>query len=219
MRAQARPPRRKWPWILAGLILAGLIAAAIYAVATRPTPIEPTPTESASSQPEVEPTGCLGGPGRDSAMLIGASQTAPHSTAGAVEFAAAWVRWMHQFPNPSADDARRAQAVFSASNADFDLVGYLATQPNLSGGVVEQSRTFHSSTLPGVWYVEETAPDKVTVSIGAAFVVDEALSSSLRGSITVTVVWEDGSWRFEGSEGTRTTEDLFSIGTDFTEGC
>lgn len=222
MRAQAKPPRRKWPWIIVGVILAGLIAYALYAVATNKpvAQLTPEPTVSNTTTPvDAAPTGCLGGESRDAEMLLAADAAAPHTTSGAVEFATAYVRWMHQFPNPSADDATEAKAVFAASNDDFDLVGYLAGKPNLSGGVVEDGRTFYSSTVPGVWDVESESDDKVTVSIGTAFVVDGQLSASLRGSITVTVVWEDGGWRFESSEGTRTTEDLFSIGTGFTGGC
>ncbi|MBX3196182.1 MAG: hypothetical protein KF727_13915 [Microbacteriaceae bacterium] len=221
MRAHAKPPRRKWPWIIVGVILAGLIAYALYAVATNKPVAEPTPepTTSAATPVDVAPTGCLGGESRDAEMLLAADGAAPHTTNGAVEFATAYVRWMHQFPNPSADDAAKAKAVFAASNDDFDLVGYLDGKPNLSGGVVEDGRTFYSSTVPGVWDVESESDDKVTVSIGTAFVVDGRLSASLRGSITVTVVWEDGAWRFESSEGTRTTEDLFSTGTGFTGGC
>ena len=221
MRAHAKPPRRKWPWIIVGVILAGLIAYALYAVATTQPVAEPTPepTTSAATPVDVAPTGCLGGESRDAEMLLAADGAAPHTTNGAVEFATAYVRWMHQFPNPSADDAAKAKAVFAASNDDFDLVGYLDGKPNLSGGVVEDGRTFYSSTVPGVWDVESESDDKVTVSIGTAFVVDGRLSASLRGSITVTVVWEDGAWRFESSEGTRTTEDLFSTGTGFTGGC
>lgn len=221
MRVEAKPPRRKWPWIIVAVILAALIAYALYAVATNKPVVEPTPgpTTSEATPVDAAPTGCLGGESRDAGMLLAADATAPHTTNGAVEFATAYVRWMYQFPNPSADDAATAKAVFAASNDDFDLVGYLDTKPNLSGGVVEDGRTFYSSTVPGVWDVESDSADKVTVSVGTAFVVDGQLSGSLRGSITVTVVWEDGGWRFESSEGTRTTEDLFSTGTGFTGGC
>ncbi len=152
-------------------------------------------------------------------MLIAAQESAGHSTTGAIEFATAYVRWIHQYPNPSAQDAEAAKVTFASSIQDFDLIGYLATQPNLSGGLVENGRTFYSSTVPGVWFVESESADEVTVSIGTAFVVDGQLSASLRGSITVTVVWEDGAWRFLDSEGTRTTEELFEIGESFAEGC
>lgn len=221
MRAQAKPPRRTWPWIVVGVVLAALIAYALYAVATNKPAAEPTPepTTTDSLPIDVAPTGCLGGDTRDAAMLLAAEAAAPHTTNGAVEFATAYVRWMHQFPNPSAEDATKAKAVFATTNDDFDLVAYLNTKPNLSGGVVEDGRTFYSSTVPGVWLVESESADKVTASIGTAFVVDGQLSASLRGSITVTVVWEDGGWRFDSSEGTRTTEDLFTTGTGFTGGC
>lgn len=221
MRAPATPPRRKWPLIVIGLIVAALIAYAIFAIATnRSTPqATQTPSTSHSAPVDAAPTGCLGGAEHDVSMLLEAAATAPHTTSGAVEFATAYVRWMHRFPNPTADEALQAKDVFSSANGDFDLVAYLATQPNLSGGIVEDGRPFHSSTVPGVWYLESAAEDEVTVSIGTGFVIDGQLSASLRGSITVTVVWEGDSWRFDTSDGTRTTEDLFTIGTPFIGGC
>jgi hypothetical protein len=70
-----------------------------------------------------------------------------------------------------------------------------------------------------VWFLEEERPDVVTVSVGSAFVVQGQLSPSLRASTTITLRWEEGAWRADQLVGTRTTEELFAIGKQFSGGC
>ena len=224
MRAQAKPPRRKWPWVIAAVILAGLIAYALYAVATNKPVVVPTPepTDSSSIPPTAEPTGCLGGDGLDSAMLIAAQEKAGHDSAGAVEVAAALMRWAYRYPYPAVEDANAASAAVISSEAPDsfrDLSGFFATEPNLSGGIVADKTDYRLSTVTGVWYLDAETPDEVTASIGAAFVVGGELSSSLKASTTITLRWEDGAWRADQLAGTHTTEELFEIGTPFTGGC
>jgi hypothetical protein len=223
MRAQAKPPRRKWPWILVGVILAALVAYAIYAVATSsPTPVaSPTPTESTQA-PAAEPTGCLIGPGLDAATLTETQAAAVHETSGAVEVAAALMRWAYRYPYPSAGDANEVSGSIISSEAPDsfrDLAGFFAGSPNLSGGIVPDGTDYRLSTVTGVWNLESEEPDVVTVSVGANFVVDDQISSSLKASTTVTLRWEDGAWRADQLAATRTTEELFEIGTPFTGGC
>jgi hypothetical protein len=224
MRAQAKPPRRKWPWIVIGILVAVLIAYALYAVATNKPSAEPTPEPTTSDSPPVEaaPTGCLGGDGLDAATLLAAQDNSAHSTSGAVEVAAALMRWAYQYPYPSAEDAQAASdSVISSEAPDSfrNLVGFFAGEPNLSGGLVADNTDYRLSTLTGVWYVDSEEPNEVTTSIGSAFVVDGQLSSTLKASTTVTLRWEDGAWRADQLAGTHTTEELFEIGTPFTGGC
>jgi hypothetical protein len=224
MRAQANPPRRKWPWIIVGVILAGLIAYALYAVATNKPAQEPTPepTTSVATPVDVAPTGCLGGDGLDAATLLAAQAEASHTTSGAVDVAAALMRWAYRYPYPSPEDAQTASdsVISSAAPDSFrDLVGFFKGEPNLSGGLVADKTEYRLSTVTGVWFVDEEAPNQVTASIGSAFVVDGQLSSSLKASTTVTLRWEDGAWRADQLAGTHTTEELFEIGTPFTGGC
>jgi hypothetical protein len=227
MRAQAKPPRRKWPWIIVGVVVvvvAGLVAYALYAVATNKSVVEPTPepTRTEATPVDAAPTGCLGGDGLDAATLLAAQAKASHGTSGAVEVAAALMRWGYRYPYPSPEDAQTASDSLISSEAPDsfrDLVAFFNGEPNLSGGLVADKTEYHLSTVTGVWFVDEEAPDQVTASIGSAFVVDGQLSSSLKASTTVTLRWEDGAWRADQLAGIHTTEELFEIGTPFTGGC
>ena len=228
MRAEARPPRRIWPWFLAG---AGVIAAAVVVlvIALRPASTNqvdaapvPTPTPSTTVVTDQEPTGCLGGPGRDAAMLLAAQAAAPHTTNGAVELAAAMVRFTFRDPAVTADEAAQVEPTLFASTATpqfRDLTGALPEGQNNSSGVVPNGTPFYLSTVPGVWHVESAEPDRVEVSIGAGYVIDGELSAQLRSSSTLSLVWEDSAWKLDSGSISRTTQDLYAIGTTFTGGC
>jgi hypothetical protein len=224
MRAQATRPRRIWPWILVALLVVSAIIAALTVTVwnregTQPS-ASPTPTAKMGTTPDAEPTGCLGGTKRDAAMVLAAQQAAPHTSNGAIEVAAAFVRWLNQYPYPSETDIAAIEAAGIASDAPTkDLVEFFASSPNLSGGLVDDGTDYYLSTLPGVYHLEASAPDDVTASIGTALAIDGELSPTLKGSITVTMKWEGDSWKFVSSEGTRSTEELYSIGQPFSGGC
>ena len=226
MRAEAQRPRRIWPWLVgvASIVIALLIV--IVVTSQRPTgPPASSPTSSPAQSPsasgnDVEPTGCLGGQSRDANMVLAAGTSAPHTSNGAIEVATAFVRWLNQYPYPTAADIAAVEKVaLSGSAPTKDIGAFFDSKPNLSGGLVPDQSPYYLSTVPGVFHLESAATDEVTASIGSALVVDGALSPTLKGSITVTVAWESGGWKFVSSEGTRTTEDLYSIGLPFTAGC
>ncbi|MDJ0337945.1 hypothetical protein [Cryobacterium sp. PH31-O1] len=231
MHATAPPTRRTWPWIVGAAILIGalIIAGAVYfgiqAGTAIPTADPTTPTASSLPSPsttpvDAEPNGCLGGETRDAAMILAAQQAAPHTTNGAVDFAASFVRWIQRFPYPAADDAAAVgDSAMARESFTNDLVSYLAAEPDLSGGIVPLGEGYYMSTVPGVWVIESASNDRVEVTIGTAFVVNGALSATLKSSITVVAVWEDGQWKIADANGTRTTEDLYSVGRPFAEGC
>jgi len=227
MRAEARPPRRIWPWFLAGAaVIAAVVVVLVIAlrpasttqVDAAPVPT-PTPTTVVTDQ---EPTGCLGGPARDAAMLLAAQAAAPHTTNGAVELAAAMVRFTFRDPAVTAAEAAQVEPILFASSATpqfRDLTGALPEGQNNSSGVVPNGTPFYLSTVPGVWHVESAEPDRVEVSVGAGYVVDGELSAQLRSSSTLSLVWEDSAWKLESGSISRTTQDLYAIGTTFTGGC
>ncbi|WP_104177389.1 hypothetical protein [Cryobacterium sp. Y50] len=231
MHATAPPTRRTWPWIVGAAILIGalIIAGAVYygsqAGTATPTAEPTTPVASSTPSPsttpvDAEPTGCLGGEARDAAMVLAAQKAAPQTSSGGVEVAAAFVRWLIQFPYPPTADADEVAATALAADAPTkNLSEFFATNPNLSGGLVADSTEYYLSTIPGVWHIESASNDQVIATIGTALVEEGAMSPQLKGSLTVTVRWEDGEWKFVRTEGTRTTEDLFSIGEPFTNGC
>jgi hypothetical protein len=224
-RTNNRTTRR---WIVLGLIAAVAIAAVIIAVAvaTRDaTDPAPVPSSSRNASPSSEPadslpTGCLGGEERDAAMLIQTIDAAAHTSNDAIEVAASFVRWFQRFPYPDDDEVLAINdSVLAEQSFTDDLASYLASRPDLSGGIVAEGTTYWMSTVPGVWHLESSSSDEAVVTIGTAFVVDGALSPTLRSSITVTVRWEDDGWRVSNADGTRTTEDLYAIGRPFAEGC
>jgi hypothetical protein len=229
MSDEPRTPRRRYRWAAAALVVVVLAAAVVIATrvfTTGPGSDEagPEPTlpqqSAAPGEPGDEPavTGCLGGESRDAAMVQAAQDAADRTPGGAVEVAAAFVRFLNQYPYPAGVEQVQASAI-SATAPTRDLVAFFATEPDLSGGLVEAGQPYWLSTVSGVYVVEEEASDVVTASIGTALVRDGELSPTLKGSITVTVSWEDGHWVFVRSAGTRTTEDLFAVGTPFSGGC
>jgi hypothetical protein len=221
------PPRRRWPWIVAIVIVIAALIVTLVAFNLQPhsprmdASNTPTPTRTQPAA-AAAPTGCLGGPNRDATMLLAAQKAAPHTTTGAVEVAAALVRWTFRYPAFSQSEANQVSAAVISKSAtpEFrDLAGGAKSTPNNSGGVVPNGTPFYLSTAPGVWYLESSSKNAVTVSIGAGYVVDGALSPELRSSTTVEMVWEDGVWKAEGGSIKRTTEELFRIGLPFTGGC
>ncbi|MEB0004278.1 hypothetical protein QN357_15220 [Cryobacterium sp. RTC2.1] len=155
-------------------------------------------------------------------MVLAAQKTAQHTTVGGVEVAAAMVRWAYRSPAPQAVEASQLSDQIMATTASpsfKDLEGSTKANPNSSGGVVADGVPFYLSTISGVWYVESASADKVTASIGSAFVVDGALSPNLRSVSTFTLVWSDNGWRIESGEFKRTTQEVFAIGTPFSGGC
>lgn len=224
--ATPKRPRRRWPLILIAVVVAALIGYTIYALAQRNDDgTEGTPTSSptaSTAAPIAKVTGCLGGPSRDADMVLAAQAAAPNSVEGAAEMAAAMVRWSYQYPYPSDADAGTVSeaAVSAEAPASFrDLASFFAKDPNLSGGIVPDATQYRLSTVGGVWHVESSEEGKASITIGAAFVVKDELSSELRASVTVGLVWEDGAWHVTQLSGERTTEELFQIGTLFAGGC
>lgn len=219
----ARRPR--WPWILLAIVVViGLVIAAVAIFGSHAATPTASPSSTTSAPPSTSadpaPTGCLGGKTRDAAMVIAAQKSAPHTTNGAVEVAAAFTRWLDQYPYPSASDSAEVEKSALASSAPTkDLVSFFANNPNLSGGLVADGEAYYLSTIPGVYHVESADTNEAVVSIGTGLVANGSLSATLRGSITVTVSWQSGAWKFVKSAGTRTTQDLYAIGTPFTGGC
>jgi hypothetical protein len=182
----------------------------------------PTPTATTSQSADTAPTGCLGGRNRDAAMLLAAQKAAPHTMNGAVELATAMVRWSFRYPGTSVEDAHTISdaVISSTASASFkDLAGTAAQNPNTSGGAVPDGTPFYLTTANGVWHVESSSSDAVSVSIGAVYVVNGAVSPQLRSSTTFSLVWERGAWRIKSGSIDRTTEDLFRVGEAFTGGC
>lgn len=221
--------RPRWPWIVGALALLVVLVVVFALTAPRggddravPATTPPAPTSTSGGDAAAQPTGCLGGSNRDAAMVRAAQKAAPHTSNGAVEFTTALVRWMFRVPTATPAEAGEVSKFAVASDASDsfkDLATALAKTPNPSAGIVQDGKPFYLSTVPGVWNLESYEGDTATVSIGSAYVVDGAMSPTLRAASTFTVKWEDGAWRLVSGEYKRSTQELFSIGTQFTGGC
>lgn len=207
-------------------VVAAIVIAIVFAMGQgggKPTS-SPTPTTTASpsQKPDTQPTGCLGGRNRDASMVLAAQKAAPHTEIGAVELATSMVRWSFRYPGTNVQDAQTvSDAIISleASAAFRDLAGTAAQNPNTSGGAVPDGTKFYLTTANGVWRVEASTANAVSVSVGAVYVINGAVSPQLKSSTTFSLVWETGAWRIKSGSIDRTTEELFSIGNAFTGGC
>ncbi|WP_411698701.1 hypothetical protein [Conyzicola sp.] len=227
MSAEPRTARPRRTVAIAALVVVVLVAATVivlrlYAPSTGEQGDDGSPGGAGSSPSPAATaavaTGCLGGAARDAAMVRAAQDAADQTESGAVEVSAAFVRWLNQYPYPEGVEQVQ-QSSLAAEAPTRDLVAFFATDPDLSGGLVGRDEPYWLSTVSGVYVVESASDDAVTTSIGTALVTDGELSPTLKGSITVTVAWENDQWAFVRSEGTRTTEDLFAVGTPFSGGC
>ena len=226
MSTQAPTTRRRWPWIVVAIVVvvAIIVLLVVHFAGGTSTPIaSPTSSHSKSSSvpaSDPSPSGCLGGARRDATMVLNAQKAAPRTSNGAADMAAAFVRWIQRYPYPSASDASEIQSgVLAKKSFTTNLVTYLAGKPDLSGGIVPAGENYYMSTVPGVWNLESSSASKTVVTIGSAFVINGAVSSTLRSSITITETWQLGGWHIANVAGTRSTEQLFSIGHPFTGGC
>jgi len=227
-----RPLRTRscWPWVIGAIAAAVVVVLVILALTggfggrstAQPTSSGTVSAAPSTSAADLAPTGCLGGVTIDDNMLRTAQQQAPHTSNGAVEFTTAFVRWLYRYPVPTQAEASAAQQFAIATDAApsyKDLAAGLAKSPNMSNGAVDDSATFHLSTVNGVWNLESYAGDSATVSVAAAFVVNGVMSPTMSSASTLTVKWQDGAWRVYSGEYKRTPAQLHQIGTAFTGGC
>lgn len=219
MRAEARRPPRRWPWVAGLGVISGIVLVALLVGAPRETPSS-TPTTSPSSTTSTSrevPSGCLV-EGLDSAMLLRTQQLAPHTQEGAVELAAALSRWLQQYPQPSADDAAAAAGIL-ASESPVNLQQTVTTTENPSKGLVPNGEPFHISTVLGEWLVESYSPERAIVSTQAAIVVNNAINPQFRLGTSFELVWEADHWAVLQARQPRDVQQLVDAGTAFEGGC
>ena len=207
----------RWPWVIGGtavLVIGGVVLYSQAMPTNPPAPppapapassVTPAPQASAAASgagdddPGVAPTGCLGGLDRNAAMVLTAQKQAPHTTYGAVEVAAAFHRWLWQYPDPGVDDITAVSTnVIStdASPAWKDIASeYAAAGNDPTHGVVSAGTPFHISTTNGLWAVgADSSADQVKVNLAAGYVVDGALSPTKVAGIALVMKWSNGAW-------------------------
>lgn len=229
--------RSLWPVVVGALVVVviGLVVA-LVAVATRDEPgaaAEPTPTPTHTHEgvpggtPELgdPPTGCLAGPGRDADMLLSTQAEAPHTSYGAVEMAASYMRWANRYPMPDAaqiatvednvvsPDANPAVADLAAAAKDAEAKKTMRPDGHPFG------TEFFTSTRNGQWLVDPTSTeDRVTVHLSLGVVVDGAMSEDAYGIGSPVFQWDGQAWGLVDMVPTDTAA-LEAGGTSFTGGC
>lgn len=230
-RRAARAGRNLLIALLVGAVLIVAIVAAYIvgrtsnapeAASAGPSQTLGRPSQSSSATTDAAPTGCLGGQGRDSTMLLAAQAGAQHSTYGAVEVATAFYRWTYRFPAPSEANVRAVAPVFlpgQAAKAEASLIAGYRRNPNPSIGVVRNGTPFYVSTVGGKWIAQPgSSPGVQRVTVEAPYVIDGVLSPTKTATASFQMQWADGGWRVAGlSDGDPAR--VAAGGTTFTAGC
>lgn len=215
--ATARRGFPRWAWLVVGVVVVVALVGGVSAwYQANPQPNGPAATPSATNDVAAIPNGCLAGASNDAAGLLKAQKEAPHSEAGAVGFAAAVLRWIAQYPRPSAGDGTTVSAAILAKGATgtvANLAANLAAAKPLPG-VTSGSLNF----ADGRYAVEEATPDMVRVTVGGAEVRNGKPTEQKIAS-TVTLVWEDSVWKVRSDGTERTLDELFASGSAFSGGC
>jgi hypothetical protein len=215
--ANARRGFPRWAWLVVGVVVVLALAGGVSAwYQGNPQTAGPVATPAATTDAAAIPNGCLAGTPNDAASLLKAQKDAPHNEAGAVGFAAAVMRWIAQYPRPSAGDGTTVSASILAKGATgtvANLAANLAAAKPLPG-VTSGSLNF----ADGRYLVEESTPDMVRVTVGGAEVRNGKATDQKIAS-TVTIVWEGDAWKVRSDGTERTLDELFATGTAFSGGC
>lgn len=163
------------------------------------------------------PNGCLAGKDTSVDALIAAQKKAPHTEAGAVSLAAAFMRWGWQYPYPSLSDGQMVVRAFAGPDAESSIkdlaANITAAKPKVgwaSGGV---------SFAEGRYLVEDSSPDRVKVTVGGDQIKNGLRVPDTKSLTTVTLVWESEVWKVQEIKPARTLEDLFTNGAALAGGC
>lgn len=225
----SRPPRRLWPWLMLAVAVALVIGIIVTfwprgAAAPEPTPspssqpTTPAPTpEPTEPRADPLPTGCLGGPGLDAAMLLTTLDRAPHTANGAVEAAASYNRFTSQYPYPSADDISTAEQAVESPTGDT-LAEFYAAEPDLWGDTAPEGTPMYYSTANGEYFVESYTGDTARVALVLHIVVDGAVIMPLAATGT-TLAWNGEHWVATGSYRPDGVTEVQQRSAPFSGGC
>jgi hypothetical protein len=213
------------PWVIVVLtvVLVLAVAAGVSIWYQRNPPTSAAaPSPSTSSAPAAVtggdiPNGCLAGQSTSVGALIAAQKKAPHTEAGAVGLAAAFSRWMLQYPRPKLADANKVIDQLKSSDADqtiTDLPSQLASVKPMdgwaSGGL---------SFADGRYIIEDSSQNRVKVTVGGAEIKNGLPVPDYKVLGTFALAWQKGTWKFQSSSADRTVEDLFTNGAALAGGC
>lgn len=218
------PPgsKRRWPWVVGAIaiVLALIVGVSIWYQSRQPEAAPaPVATSSSSATSAVgdSPNGCLAGTTNETKTLLSAQADAPQTEAGAVSVAAATLRWLLQYPRPSADDAVQVQNAVVASDASGVIATFADNIANAQ--TVEGATSYRLSFADGRYLVRESSGEMVEVTIGATQVLNGQPTEEKLAS-TYTMVWENARWKVQSDDSENVDlEQLYSTGATFAGGC
>lgn len=215
--------RRGFPrWAIVVLSFVAVLAVVMgvsiwYQKNPSATVAAPAPSASAAPVGGEVPNGCLAGKDTSVTALIAAQKKAPHTEAGAVGLAAAFMRWGTQYPYPASGDGKTVIDELASSDADGSI---LDIPSNVAAGKAREGWASGGvSFAEGRYIVEDSSQDRVKVSIGGARIKNGLPLPDRKALGTFTLVWQDDEWKLQSSDPARTLEDLFTNGALLDGGC
>lgn len=199
--AFATAPGSNARWLIAALALA-LIAATATAVwaLTRPAdngggdPQTADPTTPSAVPVDNGPAdGCLGGADPTTAVTA-AQESAPLTPGGAAAFSATFLRWLMQYPRPTADLESTGAGVATSSALESVLASELATS---EGGLVAEGAQARATTLGQRYEVVSFSQDEAVVATTIGLVDARGGEEPAETVAFIKLVSEDGRWLFD----------------------
>ncbi|MDJ0318874.1 hypothetical protein [Arthrobacter antibioticus] len=215
--------RRGFPrWAIVTLIVVVVLAIVVgvsiwYQKNPSATVAAPSPSASIAPVGGDIPNGCLAGKDTSVTALIGAQKKAPHTEAGAVGLAAAFMRWGWQYPYPSLSDGQIVVESLASTDAgpSFKDLSAKITAAKPKDGWASGGLSF----AEGRYLVEDSTQDRVKVTVGGDQIKNGLRVPNTKSLTTVTLVWESEAWKVQEIKPVRTLEDLFTNGAALAGGC
>lgn len=222
--------RRTWVVVVGAIALVGALVIAFLvgrghtntAAPANPTAPATSAAVSPSPSPSAEalPRGCVGGADRTAAAVTKAQADAQHTEVGAAEVAATAFRTLYQWPAITPEDARTLGAQLIATDAPAGFHDLETARKTYPATGLPKNQPFTVAFTPGAWSIEDgSTSDRVTVTVGAAYVLDGAVSPTQRAAVTYVMAWEDDRWKIANARMDRTPESVYEVGQAYTGGC
>lgn len=217
-RTEARRQIPRWVWVLVAiLVVAGLVVGvSVFYASTRKDeaakPAPPAPSQAVAGGAD----GCIAGRDNNAQSLIEGAKKQAHTEEGAVGTAAGLVRWIFQYPWPSEQEATEVMTALSTVTDKEEIASSVASLRQFPAP--ESARTGSLTFAAGKYVVESAEADLVKVSVVGQGVADNQLTGS-SAVMTLTMKWQGGTWKLDGSDTGRTAEETLGKGVAFAGGC
>ncbi|MGP5220407.1 hypothetical protein [Arthrobacter rhombi] len=202
---------------MAIVLVAGLVVGVsmFYAKSRKDEATAPAPSSAPAAASGAD--GCIAGRDNDAKSLIEGAKKQAHTEDGAAATAAGFMRFTYRYPWASQADMTSAFAALSIAKDPKDAAEAAKTARSAPGP--ESANTAGMSFADARYVIEpESTPNKVQVTIASQTVTDGTLNGN-SVSMTLTMNWDDGVWKFADLVDEPSTEDILSTGTAFVGGC